>query len=289
MKILESMSTKASIAVLLPIALTAGCNLDLGGRRLGQKPGASQPQPDAGKTANPTPTPVPPASLSVRFSDDFENAAKFSDLFHKDLSRWHGTQKDPPENSIELTQEKVHSGKNAVKFFAKARTGSGASKADIERGTFQFKKGDDVWFSGWYFIAGTKEARDIFLWDLEDGTAYQNPGRRVYVQEGECLASDLGKTLFGPTFRQDRGKEKLVPREKWFQVKVHLFLSEGRDGWMEVWQDGVKIIDGKGQTLPSARSVYDRLQVGLTANGNANNDHTVYLDDIAIGKQQSEI
>ena len=49
---------------------------------------------------------------------------------------------------------------------------------------------------------------------------------------------------------------------------------------MEVWQDGVKVIDAFGKTLPTARTIYNRLQIGLTANGNRTHPQTLFVDDI---------
>ena len=69
------------------------------------------------------------------------------------------------------------------------------------------------------------------------------------------------------------------------ELRVHLFLSEGGDGRMEVWQDGTKVLDATGQTLPTARTIYDRLQVGLTANGNRMHAQTLFVDDVAISNR----
>src|SRR3989344_4265034 len=203
---------------------------------------------------------------------------QFSDIFQKDLSRWHNIQKDD-NNIIVLDSQIVYSGKNSIKFVS--GKSSGASKADIQREGFSFKKGDDIWTSVWFYIKGGTDTTDMFLLDFEDSTAYQKPGRRIFIQEGEFLASDLGKVFPKPIiFRQEQGKEIKVPKDKWFKVKVHLFLDE-KEGIMEVWQDGVKIIDGKGTTLPSANAVFDRVQVGITANENKK-EQTLYLDDITI-------
>lgn len=54
---------------------------------------------------------------------------------------------------------------------------------------------------------------------------------------------------------------------------------------MEVWQDGVKVLDGRGQTLPTAKTIYSRLQLGITANGNRHSPCTLYLDDVAISNR----
>lgn len=68
----------------------------------------------------------------------------------------------------------------------------------------------------------------------------------------------------------------------------HLYLTENDDGRMEVWQDGEKVIAARGQTLPTARTVYDRLQVGLTANSNREQSHTCYVDDVTISNRPLE-
>ena len=220
--------------------------------------------------------------ITNQFSDDFENANSIEDIFQKDLSRWHNIQKDD-NNIIVLDSQIVYSGKNSIKFVS--GKSSGASKADIQREGFSFKKGDDIWTSVWFYIKGGTDTTDMFLLDFEDSTTYQNPGRRIFIQEGEFLASDLGKVFPKPiVFRQEQGKEIKVPKNKWFEVKVHLFLDE-KEGIMEVWQDGVKIINEKDMTLPSANAVFDRVQVGITANENKK-EQTLYLDDITISDKE---
>jgi hypothetical protein len=140
-------------------------------------------------------------------------------------------------------------------------------------------------FSGWFYLAGGTDASLIFLWDLETTQYPQSPGRRLYVQDGGWLASDLGKWWTGKTFRQPKGGEVQFPKDRWVQLRVHLLLSSGRDGLMEVWQDEVRVLDARGQTLPTDRAVYNRLQVGLTANGNRHSTNVLYLDDVVIANR----
>ena len=227
----------------------------------------------------PAPAEPPAAVETFRFEDGFENADSLMDLICMD--RWHNVQIEPSTNRVEVTSEKVHSGTRALKLVAASGSG-GATKADIDRQLLTFKKGDEVYFSGWFYLVGGKDVSGIFLWDLESTQYYNAPGRRLYIQGGEYLASDLGKWLpEPPIFRQSSGKEVLFPKDRWCHVEIHLHLSEGSDGVMEVWQDGLKVIDGQGQTLPTAEAVYDRLQVGITANSNAS-AQTLYLDDIVL-------
>ncbi len=213
------------------------------------------------------------------FSDGFENASNFQDLFLSDLSRWHNVQKIPESNNIELSYEKVYSGENSLKLSAEKTNGE-VSKSDILREGFAFKSGDDLWFSGWYYIVGGTDAKGVFLVDFEDSTIYQGPGRRVYIQEGESLASD-GKWFPSPkVFRS----EIPVPKDRWFNLKIHMFLSSD-NGEMEVWQDGIKVIDGFGKTIPSDSAIYNRLQIGITANSGLF-EQVIYIDNIEVSRKR---
>ncbi len=233
--------------------------------------------------------PYPAPAASFAFRDGFETATKLEDLFPRDSSRWHGVQRErgpgATTNEITLTSEQTHSGANALKCVAYPYDGGTASKADIERGRLHFVRGDDVWFRGWFWLAGRTDASLVFIWDLETTALHNSPGRRLYLQNGEWLASDLGKWWTGKTFRQARGHEVRFPKDRWVELRVHLLLSEGGDGRMEVWQDGTKVLDGTGQTLPTARTVYNRLQVGVTANGNRTYPQTLFVDDVAISNR----
>ncbi|MEQ2008949.1 MAG: heparin lyase I family protein [Limisphaerales bacterium] len=234
----------------------------------------------------------PPFTGRFFFQDGFENATTFDDLFPRDFSRWHGFQREsaakPTPNRVELTSEIVHSGTNALKLVAEPYDGHTASKADIQLERLPFTKGSHVWFSGWFHLKSGGDVALIFLWDLEASDKAQSPGRRLYLQSGGWLASDLGKWWSGKTFRQTKGKEAPFPKDQWVRLKVHLLLSEHDDGLMEVWQNGTKVLDARGQTLPTAKSAYDRLQIGLTANGNRQHANTLYVDDIVLSSEPIE-
>jgi hypothetical protein len=219
------------------------------------------------------------------FSDGFENAATFRDLFPPDRSRWHGRQLMPDNNAVELTTDVAHSGSHALKCSAVARRGGVTSKADVERAGLHFANGDHVWSECWLLLKGGGTGENVFLWDLETTQKWQSPGRRLYLQSGGVLASDLGKWFRAPTFRQPRDHAVRFPRDRWVQLRVHLFLSDESDGTMEVWQDGAKVIDARGQTLPTAKTVYDRLQVGITANGSTEHAYTLYVDDVVVSNR----
>lgn len=240
------------------------------------------------------------------FTDGFEGGNRLRDVFPADLSRWHGITLQPNntdrkglfegttdpatlagKNYVTLSPVHPLSGRLALKTHARPYDGNEASKADVSRTQLSFRKNDIVVSTVWYYIESGADLTDLFIWDLEAESAEPRyagqPGRRLYFQSGEVLASDLGKWLPAPAkFRQKPGSERSFPRDRWVRIDVRLRLSEASDGTMDVWQDGVLVISGKGQTLPEAGSVYTSLEVGITANGNVRHAHTVYVDDVDL-------
>lgn len=232
--------------------------------------------------------PLPVASPPFVFRDGFEGAAKTEDLLNGNNQRWQGMESQggagPTASSVTLSSERSHSGTTALKCFAGPFDGKKASEADIEREGLRFVKGDDVWFSGWYWLEGNTEGSTVFLWDLESTAMRNTPGRRLYLQNGEMIASDLGKWWTMKKFRAVHGAPKF-PKDRWVEVKIHLHLSDGEDGRMQVWQDGVKVLDETGKTLPRSRTVYDRMQVGLTANNGRKQPQTLFVDDVVLSNR----
>lgn len=227
-----------------------------------------------------------PSTDPVAFDDGFEAAADLASLFPADGSRWHGLQRQPAQSGVDLTAAVVRSGSAALKLSAPPYDGRTASKADVWRGGFRFVKGDHVWSTAWYHLVGGTDATHLFFWDLEASAKYASPGRRLFLQSGERLAADQGKWGFGgPTFRQPAGRGVAFPKDQWVRVRVHLYLSDGADGVMEVWQDEAKVLDGRGQTRPTVKSVYDRLQVGITANGNRQDRQVLFVDDARVSSR----
>lgn len=232
--------------------------------------------------------PLPVSAEPFVFRDGFEESAKTEDLYSPGSSRWQGVEiqsaAGTKANTVALTTERAHSGKNALKCVAAPFDGKLASEADIEREGLRFVKGDDVWFSGWFWLEGGTEASSVFLWDLESTALRNTPGRRLFLQNGEMVASDLGKWWSAKKFRAVGGAPKF-PKNKWVEVKIHLHLSDGADGRMQVWQDGVKVLDEAGKTLPRARTIYDRMQVGLTANSGRTQAQTLFVDDVVLSNR----
>jgi hypothetical protein len=60
-------------------------------------------------------------------------------------------------------------------------------------------------------------------------------------------------------------------------------LIASRAGLVQIWQDGRKVLEKKGRTLPFADSVYDRFEIGITGIAQGSKyEKIVYVDDVAI-------
>jgi hypothetical protein len=233
------------------------------------------------------------------FEDGFEDAETFMDLFPPDGSRWTNFGITADGNTLDLSQEVAHTGTQSLRCHAEPYDGVTASKAYISNGFLRFVEGDEAWFELWVFVEGSTRTPDLFLWDLEstgtctdadacpeegDGTICPSPGRRLYLQDsnGTPLRSDLGKWCLGEDFVQQPGQEVPFPTDRWVRLRVFIGLSSRSEGVMQVWQDDHLVLTNRGYTLPRHDSTYDRLQVGITANGSTMNSATIFLDDVAI-------
>lgn len=226
------------------------------------------------------------------FADDFEGVARMESLLAED--RWHHTNADPRNSGkpmdysaagcvLSIAQDIKHTGKGALKCFVPACPGK-ILKCSIYRGLFFYSDGDDVHFSGWYYLDADKNLGDATtLLDIESTYIEQSCGIRL-IFRGRALAGEL-KWGGKPQFRQPAGKEVPFPLKQWVHLTGKIHLQADAEGRLELWQDGNKILDQKGQTLPFKGAVYDRVETGLSAVNNALKDTTLYVDDFAIGPQ----
>ena len=105
------------------------------------------------------------------------------------------------------------------------------------------------------------------------------PGIRLFVQREKFATLEL-KFADKPMYSQ---LEVPLPRQKWFNLKGHLYLSNKDDGIIEMWQDGVKILSTTGKTLPTHNSFYNSLEIGITASPR---ETTMLLDDVIVSTKQ---
>ena len=240
------------------------------------------------------------------FSDDFENAKTLRDLIGLERGWTSCTLQSPKtpsvrdyvllrkrilngqsdflDNRVEPTTEVVHSGQGALKTYSVARAGEMVcTKASLDTEILHFVKGDDVWFSGWYYVP-EGSGMPSTLMDLETTWFKEYPGIRIMMYGDKYAGFEL-KWGGKPKYRQPKGKEIALPMGKWVHLKAHLKLSEREDGIIELWQDGTKIVHARGQTLPLAHTILNSLEVGISAYSTGPKPATLYVDDISISDQ----
>jgi hypothetical protein len=240
------------------------------------------------------------------FNEDFENAMTIRDLIGIERGWTTFTLQSPEaptvadyinlrrqilleesdflDNRIEPSSEQAHAGLLSLKALAVAPdTGMCCTKASLSTELLHFTKGDNVWFSAWYYIEEAGEF--ITLMDLESTFVRGYPGIRIRLHKG-YLEIELAKWVPNDVHRQPEGEELLFPTGRWVNVKAHLHLSENDDGIIQLWQDDILIIDRRGQTLPFAEAVYDSLEIGLSAHTSGSETAILYIDDLIISAEQ---
>ncbi len=237
-------------------------------------------------------------SASPEFSDDFEQVQRLKELFSP--PRWTTMNLQSPaaptieafnrvsravidgsgnfvDNSLQLTT--IGSTKalsfSAVEVSGDLLAAKRPSKSLIAKENICFMKGDDLWFSANYYLDGPIP---ITLADFETSQLIESPGPRIIVREGRYAGVEL-KFADKPSFFQNRVS---LPQKKWFRLKLHLHLSDGPDGLVELWQDGQQLLREEGKNLPLANSVLHRMQVGITATHQATR---LLIDDVVLSAE----
>lgn len=179
------------------------------------------------------------------------------------------------DNIVEPSTTKSHGGQTALRCRSVASTKSmQCAKSSLESELIHFKKGDDFWYSAWYCV---EDHVPFTLMDLESTWIEGHPGIRITTS-----ADGLGWELKWPPKPNWRPTTPTpIPVGKWFRVVAHVKLDE-KDGVCELWQDGVKVCEGKGQTLPMADTIYNSLEVGISA---TNVESTTWVDDVEVSDQ----
>ncbi len=238
--------------------------------------------------------------VNNHFEENFENATTIRDLVSPSAN-WHSMLLQSPaaptvedyvslrhdilhkggdfvDNRIDVSHDVKHSGSRSARFYAvKPSWRMSLTKANLENELIFLEKGQDFWFSGWFFL---EQGRPIGLIDLESSYMDESPGIRVLMDESRCLRVEL-KFATKPTFNvMDTVSDCTFPLRQWVKIEMHIFLSDD-DGRVELWLDDKKMIDSTGRTLVLFDAIYDRLQVGITANPKKM-DTVLYVDDIRV-------
>lgn len=232
--------------------------------------------------------------VTRHFTADFEGASRIADLIGE-KTRWTGfTLKSPKaktvseyvklrhrilagtsdflDNRVEPSGAEFHGGTKSLRTLSVAATSDKiCAKASLQSEFLHFKKGDDFWYSAWYLAKG---ALPQTIMDLESTWIEGHAGIRIMLG-GDGLMFELKwgtKPKWRPRTRVP------FPTGTWVHVVAHVKLSE-TDGLVAIWQDGALVSEGKGQTLPFADTIYNSLEVGISATGVASE---MFVDDVEV-------
>jgi len=235
---------------------------------------------------------------STEFADDFESGTTVADLINLDGSRYTSLVLLSPsaptvpeynalrncliagtcdflDNRIDFAPGQGREKSQSLRFLSVAPTPEMiTAKSLVERGLYFFRKGDSVWFSGWY---KAEDRLPFTLLDFETSGIVHRPGIRITLRNG-AISAEL-KWLDKPQYLQEPGTEVLFPLDRWVHVRMRVVFSEDEFGKIDIWQDGVRVINQRGRTLPTADSVIDYVQIGITA---TSQDSVLHVDDVRV-------
>ena len=224
------------------------------------------------------------------FEDDFESYSSVQNLLLPNDQRWSFTQLTRKDNTVNVDSARTHSGRKALKFFARKSDGEGASKGSIAKQNMAFWDGETVSVSGWYFIEGTASLQWLFLLDLEEQTAVgAGPGIRLALVDNKLR---MEYKFNEKDVVQPAGQEVDFPRNQWVHLTWEVKLSQKKAGAVRLWQNGQIIINSTGNTtLPKdvlyfqqgTKGMYSSCEIGITANSQQS-DATIWVDEFKIEK-----
>ncbi len=145
------------------------------------------------------------------------------------------------------------------------------AKSMLQHDRLWFVKGDDLWFKARFFL---ESGVPFALASFQERGRIHSPGPRIIIRDQTHIGIEM-KYVGKPTMYQSIAE---IPTGRWFEIKLHMQLDE-EVGEIQVWQDGIPIIDGIMQTLPEANSVLNSLELGITATAEAT---VMMVDDVVI-------
>jgi len=185
------------------------------------------------------------------------------------------------DNTLSLSGERAHGGRRSLKCLSVKPGGrkkaASITKASLDSELLYFAKGDTLFFSGYFFL---EKGAPTSIVDFESSYVNEGPGVRILFSKDLRPRIEL-KWADKPTWRIRKSVEYRFPIKKWTLVEMKVFLSNDQEGTVELKIDGNKLIEGKGQTLPFAKAIYDRMEVGITANGKGS-DCVLFVDDVTM-------
>ncbi|MBK9246615.1 MAG: heparin lyase I family protein [Ignavibacteria bacterium] len=182
------------------------------------------------------------------------------------------------DNRIDITDDPENPSNRVLKFTAVPPSATMVtSKCSIESTTTYFTKGKDLWYDARYYFT------DNFPYSIADFESQwydQSPGPRIVFSDGSLAVENK----FGNKIKFRQASPVQVPKGKWVTIKIHFHFDEV-NGRVELWQDGAKVLDVEGPTLPLYNAVQTNCEIGISATSDA---CVLYVDDVRLSETKLE-
>ncbi len=189
------------------------------------------------------------------------------------------------DNRIDIVQDPLQTSSqtqsnNVLRFRSVAPSlGMVTAKSSIESTIMFFRKGDDLWFEGRFYLPqSTANRLPYSLVDMENTWFNLSPGPRLVLIDDGKLAFENKFGLKIMT-KQPTATAVSMPLGRWVRIKLHIRFDDTPSGLFELWQDGSQIINARGITLPTVNSVQTNLEIGITA---TSAQTELFVDDIRV-------
>lgn len=182
-------------------------------------------------------------------------------------------------NRVEPDSTRANGGAQSLRVYCQGATVTAPlTKASLASGLIHFADGDDIWIEFYVYL---EDGTPLGVLDFECSYMLNSPGMRLLMNTSYVPRLQL-KWGDNP----DLDGSNPIPTDQWVKIRIHLGLSSATDGVVQMWVDDVLEIDGTMQTMPLPSAVYDRVQVGVTANDQAA-AVLLYMDDLNIARSEA--
>lgn len=238
----------------------------------------------------------------TQFVGDFESG---------DLSQWAGREA-ARDDSVQVVASPTRAGNYAAKFTVRAgERVSNGNRAEIFRDNGDVA-GCEVWYRWSFLIPDNfvdvewkpKFWQCIGQWhdqpDINLGETWANfPGRSpsiavYYTSKNGASAIEVWSGTYAKNEIQKIVARAPIVKGKWQDVMFHIRWSQGDDGFVEPFLNGVPLITPDesehracGPNMWNAASHY--LKIGLYRNSEILHTNSVYFDEVRIGPTRASV
>jgi hypothetical protein len=186
------------------------------------------------------------------------------------------------DNRLDLDTRRMHKGTKSLRLQAvKPVSPLSLTKTSIDNENLLLRKNTAVSITAWFYIA---EGTPTGLLDLECGVISESPGIRLLLSDQLEPKVEM-KWGNKTTYRVPPTIGTKIPRNTWVKIRLNLAITDNTNGIVQLYVNDRLVIDARGQTLYNADIIYNRLQMGITANASPSNA-VVYMDEINFNSIQ---